>query len=149
MKTKNQDTNVKYYNFLVALKKKIDNQEIVLTDVLCEEHRVSKQLPSQLKKLNVLHGRCNSLKWNEKIPPSLTLAKKIRKNINEHHAVLRQSQKKRYNVAVSDNCKTLFDMPHIPVQKPSIKSKPKVKVKVLNNPKSELGIIRKFLKWLW
>ena len=118
MRIKNEDTNAKYYNFLVVLKEKLDNGEIVSTNTLSEQYRISKHLCSELKKLNVLQGRGWTLKWNEKIPPSMVLVKKIRKNLSEYHTARIRKNKQ--------NNKTLFDIPQTPLPKTLVKSKPKV-----------------------
>lgn len=92
MRVRNQDTKAKYYNYLVVLKEKIDNGEVVKLNRLSTQYNVTKALPSILKKLNVLSGRLSTLKWNEKIPPSIALVNKIQEFISEEYKTYKQKE---------------------------------------------------------
>ena len=205
MRVRNQDTKAKYYNYLVVLKEKIDKGEVVKVNRLSAHHNVSKAIPSILKKLNVLSGRCSTLKWNEKIPPSIMLVNKIQEYISEEFKTYKQQE--LFDIAQKQSPKSTkvmkkqsenFDndltnylsiaeaITHYGKSESTIrryvlaalKKKGVVKHKALKNGskkiyisidyldsiftkkivknielvkdyKAELGVIRKFLKWLW
>ncbi len=79
-------------------------------------------------------------RWNEKTPVSFKIIEKYRKIQHEKNKTKKLIANKKYN------------MPQTPLPKPPkvIKTQaPKVEVQFYDEPKSELGVIRKFFKWLW
>jgi hypothetical protein len=205
MRIRNQDTKTKYYNYLVVLKEKIDNGEVVKLNSLATQYNISKAIPSILKKLNVLSGRYSNLKWNQKIPPSIVLVNKIQEYISEEYktskqqelfdipqkqlakstkviktqlekfnddfssylsisevisqygksestirSAVRLAEKKegalKYKALKNGSKKIYISIDYLD----SIFNKKIVKdIKYVENSKVELGVIRKFLKWLW
>lgn len=138
MRISNQNTKAKYYNYLVVLKEKIDKGEDVKLNSLSTQYNVTKAIPSILRTLNVLSGKYSTLKWNQKIPPSMALVNKIQEYISE--------DSKKYKKQELFN----IERTQIAKQKKVIKTQlPRVQVEVFDKSKSELGVIRKFLKWLW
>jgi hypothetical protein len=79
-------------------------------------------------------------RWNEKIPLSFKIVEKYRKLQHEKNKTKKLIANKKYT------------MPQTPLPKPPKVTKtrtPKIEFQVNNEPKNELGVIRRFLKWLW
>ena len=93
-----------------------------------------------LKENNIVFKQNVYYKWNEKIPVSHKLIERFREYSKSINLMNRKQQS------------NLFDMKTLARPKQSNIRKTreqKIKFQLNEKPKSELGIIRKFLKWLW
>lgn len=136
MKT-NGLTIAKYYDFLQIVKLRIDKKENIYTQQISKEFNVSASILCVLKEMGIIKPLgYNVYEWNNKIPLTITLVKKIIQTINEKAKVSRNKT----------------GMAQTPLPKPPRNKKrrtPKVEVHINDKQKNELGVIRKFFKWLW
>lgn len=96
-----------------------------------------------LLKSNIIYKQDNLYKWSENIDVTASLINRYRKFQAENSKKYSKNKNQEPN---------LFNMPQTPLPKPPKVRKtrtPKVEVQFNDKPKSELGVIRRFLKWLW
>ena len=89
---------------------------------------------------NIIVKQNGFYKWNEKIPLSFKIVEKYRKIQHEKNKTKKLIANKKYI------------MPQTPLPKPpkvTKTRKSKIEFQVNDKPKNELGVIRRFLKWLW
>jgi hypothetical protein len=94
-----------------------------------------------LLKSNIVYKQNHLYKWSENIDVTTSLINRYRKY-----------QSEIYIKGKKDSKPTLFDMPQTPLPKPPKVTKTRIiktDVSINNNSKTELGVIRRFLKWLW
>jgi hypothetical protein len=144
MKAKKQDyktRTIKYYNFFLDLKCELDNKENVSITNFIKKHKVSAQIGTFLIKNNVIFKDTNGYyNWNEKIPVTNLLIKKFR-------AFVFSSRKK---ITSLNNSKDVKYEPKLIKQRSKMNNIGKEETKVIYSlQKQEIGLIRKFLKWIY
>ena len=135
-----RETAKNWLNALHELKYLIDNNKVSKIHGYLTDKSISRSWNTFLQTNKIIYKENGFYKWNDKIPVSHKLINKFREYVIEKN--------RKYNKQQPN----LFNMPQTPLPKPPkvIKTRtPKVEVHVNNNPKSELGVIRKFFKWLW
>jgi hypothetical protein len=133
-------TSNKWLYFVTELKQEIDNNNVSSLTLYTRKYNVSNQWGAFLKSNNIVYVNNNGdYQWNEKIPVSKKLIDAFR---------VYQAER---------------NMKYYPERYPEIhKSKPKVNVKKVikvqpklisekfkNTDTKEIGLIRKFLKWIY
>jgi hypothetical protein len=134
-------TTLKWFNALNEIKNELDNNNHVTFQEFISKHNISALWRTFLLSNNILYKENGFYKWNDKIPVSYKLIEKFRNFVHKENYI-------KYNKETPN----LFDMPQTPLPKPPKTRKtrtPKVEVQVKDNTKSDLGVIRKFFKWLW
>ena len=144
MKAPRQDEKtqtIKYYNFFLDLKCHLDNKKNVAISNFCNKHKVSVLMGTFLIKNNVIFKDTNGYyNWNEKIPVNIFLIKKFR-------AFVFSSRKKTTS---SYNSKVVKNEPKLIKKRTKINNIGKEETKVIYSvQKQEIGLIRKFLKWIY
>ena len=145
MNTISKNTTKKYLNFLNCLKEKIDNKEITEMRRTTKLYGVSYKWVYFLRKNKIIEKKYGLYYWNEKIPVSIKI-------INQYRAFVKK-QKNDYNstnkqlkVNFSDNFKS-------EKQKTIVFNKKEIKKSVDKftpiKTEQKVGVIRKFLRWLW
>jgi hypothetical protein len=135
-----QQTAKNWLNTLQELKYKIDNNKVITIHDYLADKSISRCWSTFLKQNKIIYKENGYYKWNDKIPVSHKLINKFREYVNDK------------NIKYNNQQQNLFNMPQTPLPPPPKVTKtrtPKVEVQLNNEPKSELGVIRKFLKWLW
>ncbi len=92
-----------------------------------------------LKENNIVFKQNGYYKWNDKIPVSYKLIERFREYSKSINLINKKQQPNLFNMQT-------------PLPKPPKVTKtrtPKIEFQVNDKPKSELGVIRRFLKWLW
>lgn len=144
-------TTIKYLNFLNRVQTDLKEYDIANLYVLTYKYKVTNRWTTWLKENNVVYvNELGLYKWNDKIPVSIKLIDSFRK------------YNSRYNIkhtpsAFTEEFKNKMDSEKV------IKAKPKNRIEVkysdiLEKPVSknykntntqEIGLIRKFLKWIY
>lgn len=133
MRTTTKNTTKKYLYFLNSLKERMDNKEITETQTLPSLYNISYNWLHFLIKNKIIEKKEGFYHWNEKIPVSIKIINQYRKSINK---IYYKSKEK----SVSKQTTIVFD-----------KKKIKENLDKFSHIKTEqkVGVIRKFLKWLW
>jgi hypothetical protein len=134
-------TTLKWFNALNEIKNELNNNNHATFQEFLSKHNISALWRTFLLSNNILYKENGFYKWNEKIPVSYKLIEKFRNFVHKENYI-------KYNKETPN----LFNMPQSPLPKPPKIRKTrttKVDVQVKDKPKSELGVIRKFFKWLW
>lgn len=133
MRTNNLETNKRWVKFLNDLKLELNKNNYKLIYPIVDRYNVSSYWSIFLDSNKIVYkNEFGFYKWNDKIPISIKLIEKYRKYMKEINSNSRKNKKQL----------TLFD-------KPKVNKTQKVQVEFYDKPKNELGIIRKFFKWLW
>jgi len=144
MKAPRQDEKtqtIKYYNFFLDLKCQLDNKKNVAISNFCNKHKVSVLMGTFLIKNNVIFKDTNGYyNLNEKIPVTNLLIKKFR-------AFVFSSRKKTTSL---NNSKIVKDKTKLIKQRSKMNNIGNEDTKVIYSvQKQEIGLIRKFLKWIY
>ena len=151
MKAKKQDyktQGIKYYNFLFNLKTELENKENVSIYNFCRLHSVSGAFLPFLRKNKVIFKDTNgNYNWNEKIPVTNLLVQKFRSYICEKNKMERSKiNNKIYNA----DSKIVKDKTKLIKQRSKVHNIGNEDTKVIYSvQKQEIGLIRKFLKWIY
>jgi aspartate-semialdehyde dehydrogenase len=142
-------TNKKYYNCLEDLKKELDTKNISSITVFMREKKVNQFLSTFLRKNNIIYIDGNGFyKWNSKIPVSMNLINAYRKQ----YKLISDKHNDSRKIIINNNQPELnFDEVNEPIKTTKTQTR-KLKVqRQVNTPnqQNKLGIIRRFLKWLW
>lgn len=133
MRTNNLETNKRWVKFLNDLKLELSKNDYKLIYPIVDKYNVSSYWSIFLDSNKIVYkNEFGFYKWNNKIPISIKLIEKYRKYMKEINSNSRKNKKQL----------TLFD-------KPKVNKTQKVQVEFYDKQKNELGIIRKFFKWLW
>jgi hypothetical protein len=139
METKNEKSNfyktqLKYEEFLKELKHETEINKVKSLSLYSKKYGINNFITTFLIKNNVLFKNENGFyKWNEKIPISIKLISKFR--IFAYEANLKCRGKNKFVK---------------PKEKTIVNYKPKLKTPIVkNNNEEQIGIIRKFLKWIY
>jgi hypothetical protein len=127
-------TQLKYEQFLKELKYETEINNVKSLSLYSKKYGVNNFFTTFLIKNNVLFKNENGFyKWNEKIPISIKLISKFR------------------IFAYEANCKCREKNKFVkPKEKTIVNYKPKLKTPIVkNNNEPEIGLIRKFLKWIY
>jgi hypothetical protein len=128
-----KETTRKYLYFLNSLKSKIDNKEVESMEEMGRIYKVSNCWASFLNKNGVIYKRNGLYYWNDKIPVSIKL-------VNKYRNYKYIENQKRVALKVKNQTKIVFDKKEI---KKSVDKFTPIKTE------QKVGIIRKFLRWLW
>ena len=135
-----QKTTKIWIESLNEIKSLIDFGNVISIHSLLRQKNITNRWLTFLKENNIVFKQNGYYKWNEKIPVSHKLIERFREYSKSINLMNRKQQS------------NLFDMLTLARPKPSNIRKTreqKIKFQLNEKPKSELGIIRKFLKWLW
>jgi hypothetical protein len=144
MKAPRQDheiQTIKYYNFLLDLKYKIDNKNEVIINNFCRKNKVTTRfVPFLIKNKIVFRDENDMYVWNEKIPVTNLLIKKFRQFCREYQKKYRPTKNKEI----------IKNEPKLIKQRSKVHNIGKEETKVIYSvQKQEIGLIRKFLKWIY
>lgn len=150
MRTEQQTkiTEKKYYNALVILRNEIDSETLDSMSMWVEREELGQRTPQSLKRLGVV-VKSGGLRfpiyvWNEKIPVTLTLVRKIMAKNNEINNSWRKPQV-GMKKTVQPRKKT--------VQPREITVQPREQQRVIvreSHPyQKKVGLIRQFLRWIY
>jgi hypothetical protein len=135
-----RETAKNWLNALHELKYLIDNTEVSEINSYLRGKSISRSWNTFLQINKIIYRENGVYKWNDKIPVSHKLINKFREYVNDK------------NIKYNNQQQNLFNMPSsaIPPRPKVTKTRtPKIEFQVNNEPKNELGVIRRFLKWLW
>lgn len=109
---------------------------------LIQSNNINSLWGTFLLKSNIVYKQDNLYKWSENIDVTASLINRYRKFQAENSKKYSKNKNQEPN---------LFNMPRTIQKPPKIRKTrtSKVEVQFYDKPKSELGVIRKFLKWLW
>ena len=138
MRRYSQKTTQKYLNFLHSLKEKLNNENHSNLKLISFEYNVSTAWVSFLLSNNIVYKETHFYCWNEKIPVSGKLIQKYREYKYKDY-------KECKNLKLNNQTAIVFDKKEIK------KSVDKFKPVKFTHVKTEqkIGVIRKFLRWLW
>lgn len=135
MRKISKNIQTKWVSGLLAIKQELETKEISNLSDLVNKNNMHRYWSTWLIKNNVVIRLNGIYHWSEKIPVSAKLINKFRVDSNNRQAKydLKHKEKKanEKNISIKK------------VASPKIKNKP------IQTNKNEVGIIRKFLKWLW
>jgi hypothetical protein len=136
MKTTSKKTIEKYEAALHLLKQAIQNGDIEngknsVTNIVLT-HKLGKSTSTALKKLGIISGYRHNVLWNDKIPVTFMLAKKVALTSNELNSKgskvrvtkMRTKQKEAVRISNKD-------------------------VSYTHNYRPKVGLIRRFLRWIY
>ena len=124
-------TDKKYLNSLQCMQDILNRNNIKSIYKLVDDQKINAYWSRFLVKHNIVYMENGFFRWNEKIPPSSKLVQKFREEFTIKY--------KRYKIPKQQ----------IPVEIKRRKRNP-VEVTVINDqPRAELGLIRRFLKWIY
>ena len=132
-------TQEKYYNVLVKLNKEIENNPNFRLTRFLYANKVPSRLGTSVQRLGIVkgygHGQGKAYEWNDKIPVTMLLAKRVITECNKIQQVEQRGRKpnpKKHTLPKVD--------------KEKIERFNKV---VKTEPKQQIGLIRKFLRWVY
>lgn len=135
MRKMNKGVHAKWINALSAVKQELETKEISVIQNLITKYNLSTHWSSWLIKNNIIVRLNGIYHWNEKIPVSSKIINKYRKDESIRQAIYYakhiEKKKNEQNILIK------------PVVSQNIKNEP------IQINKDDIGIIRKFLKWLW
>lgn len=135
-----KETEINWINSLTEVKKKmLSNQVICLTDEI-RDYKISDLWSKFLLKHNVVRQVDGVYYWNEHVKIDSFLISQFRRYQQEKN---RQWAINKRKVVKKIDTPTLFDV------KKTRKRVAKVELPAQIAPKNEIGIIRKFIKWVW
>ena len=135
-----QKTTKIWIESLNEIKSLIDFGNVISIHSLLRQKNISNRWLTFLRENNIVFKQNGYYKWNDKIPVSHKLINKFREYVNDK------------NIKYNNQQPNLFDMPQTPLPKPPKVRKtrvPKIEFQINDKPNNELGVIRRFLKWLW
>lgn len=135
-------TTSKWLACLNEIKRELNSNNIKILTPIFAKHNVNQLWKTFLKNHNVVYKENGYYKWNEEIPVCIELIEYFRIYTSDFNKNNKSKQQQP----------DLFNMPSSAIPpRPKVRKTrtPKVEVQLNNNTKNELGVIRKFLKWLW
>jgi hypothetical protein len=134
MKKSNKNTTVDYLNFLKDLEYELNsfNHKSIIKFPI--KHAITKTWTGFLISNNIIFkDEFGCYRWNQKIPVTVKIVNQFRKQTSEYH-----------------NLRKLTINKTTGQQKINFKAAPKLPRKDLKNTnKQEVGLIRRFLKWIY
>jgi hypothetical protein len=132
-------TKVKYLTFLEDLKYQLDNNNNTGLRIFLLKHKVTNSWSAFLNKNGIVYKNSfGYYEWNDKIPPSIKIVNKFMEYSTEYNST--------YNIEMKQK--------HINKNRIDSKKVIKVEPKLIrenhkNTNTQEIGLIRKFLKWIY
>lgn len=154
-----EETTKQWMVYLYDLKHQIDNSNVKNLAIIARKHQIDTKLGQFLKKSKVIYkNNSGYYSWNEKIPVSIRLINAYRKE--QYKKNTRKNSIKKHlnpNNQIQQELNLLIESQKtkkIPVSKVNTKKVIKVPPKMIredfkNTDKQELGLIRRFLKWIY
>lgn len=133
-----KQTIVQWMAFLNDLKCSMDEKSVFSLHTFVTKHRVGTLWSGFLKEKNIISRSDDGYVWNPRIPVSIKLITEYRKFQNERY--LEYAAKNHSNKVKNEK---ITPKNNIKAQQP-----PKYK-NVQNTNRQEIGLIRKFLKWIY
>jgi hypothetical protein len=154
-----EETTKQWMVYLYDLKNQMDNSNVKNLAIISKKHRVDTKLGQFLNKSKII-SKDNSgyYRWNQKIPVSIRLINAYRKEqFKRNVSKYRVKKHLNSNNQIQQELNLLIESKktkNIPVSKVNSKKVIKVTPKMIredlkNTDKQELGLIRKFLKWIY
>lgn len=135
-----KETEMNWINSLKEVKKKMLSNEVVcLTDEI-REYKISDLWSKFLLKHNVVRQVNGVYYWNEHVKIDSFLISQFRRYQREKN---QQWATNKRNVVKKIETPTLFDV------KKTRKRVAKIETPTQIAPQNQIGIIRKFIKWIW
>ena len=134
------ETTKKYIDVLNKVKEEITKNDYHTIHPLIESYKVTRYWVMFLKEKNVTYYQDGFVKWNEKIPVSIKLIHEFRKfqtEINKANTI-RRNQKQ-----------TPQEMKSIQIPPAPNRRRRTPSVVVEQTPQPQVGLIRRFLRWLY
>ena len=142
MRKVSKDVRLDYLHYLKDLENELTFGNHKTVTKFAVKHSVSKTWTSFLIQKGIIYKDYNShYRWNKKIPSSIKIVNQFRKETSEYH-----------------NARKLNTNKIVGQQRINFKVDPKKVIKVApkliredfkNTNKQELGLIRRFLKWIY
>jgi aspartate-semialdehyde dehydrogenase len=142
MRKVSKDVRLDYLHYLKDLENELTFGNHKTVTKFAVKHSVSKTWTSFLIQKGIIYKDYNShYRWNKKIPSSIKIVNQFRKETSEYH-----------------NARKLNTNKIVGQQRINFKVDPKKVIKVApkliredfkNTDKQELGLIRRFLKWIY
>ena len=145
-----KNTVKKYFNALQALKVQFENGTLNSIRDFEKEFKISNRTYRTLIKLNIIikieSGMEFYYKWNDKIPVTMLLAQKVLSTNNEVNSIYRKGNATE-KVKSKPNKQNVRGGARIGTGRPKTKSNPMQ----YQAPKkvSDVGLIRRFLRWIY
>lgn len=137
MRYNKQKTTLNYFNSIINIKEEITNNNIKNIYPLIVKHKINRYWATFLKSKNIIYYNGDFLKWNEKIPVTLKLITEFRK----YNSILSKQQKQKRQQR--PEMKSIQIPPEIKRRRRT----PSVVVEQTTQP--QVGLIRRFLRWLY
>jgi hypothetical protein len=155
MNKERKKVTIDYLNFLKDLQNELILYNHRNVTKFAEKHFVTKSWTTFLINKNIIYkDKYGDYRWNEKIPASIKIVSQFRKETSERNALrklennkttvqqelnlLIESQKTKKKLVTKVNPKKVIKVP------------PKmIREDFKNTDKQELGLIRRFLKWIY
>jgi hypothetical protein len=132
MRTGRKETTKNWITLLNDLKQSLENKNYKYLTSIIRNNNASSYWGTFLKDNKIIYkNEQGYYKWNEKVPISIKLINAYRR----YSSTMNKKDKKiAFDLFSSENIK---------------QEAKKVEVKFYKEKKNDLGLIRKFLKWLW
>jgi hypothetical protein len=139
-----KETEIKYINFLHKLKEDIETLNISSLSECTRNKKVSNIWVTFLKSKKIIYkDEFGYYQWNQKVPVSIKLVKSFR----EFMAIKNANciKRRKYKELKLEPKKTIeIDFKKV------IKAEPKIVREIIKNTEAkQVGLIRKFLKWIY
>jgi hypothetical protein len=135
-----EQTTKKYIDVLNKVKEEINKYDYHTIHPLIESYKITRYWVMFLKQKNVTYYQDGFVKWNEKIPVSIKLIDEFRKfqtEINKANTI------RRKQTQTPQEMKSI----QIPLEIKRRRRTPAVVIE--QTPQPQVGLIRKFLRWLY
>jgi hypothetical protein len=135
-----EQTTKKYIDVLNKVKEEINKYDYNTIHPLIESYKITRYWVMFLKQKNVTYYQDGFVKWNEKIPVSIKLIDEFRKfqtEINKANTI------RRKQTQTPQEMKSI----QIPLEIKRRRRTPAVVIE--QTPQPQVGLIRKFLRWLY
>ena len=134
------ETTKKYIDVLNKVKEEINKYDYNTIHPLIESYKITRYWVMFLKQKNVTYYQDGFVKWNEKIPVSIKLIDEFRKfqtQINKANTIRRKQKQ------------TPQEMKSIQIPTEIKRRRRTPSVVVEQTPQPQVGLIRRFLRWLY
>ena len=149
MRVNKQKTTLHYFDSIINIKEEITNNDIKKISPLIAKHKINRYWATFLKEKKITYYEGDFLKWNEKIPVTLKLITEFRKYNSILVKQQRQQRQQRQETQQELNFIERQEMKSIQIP-PEIKRRRRTpSVVVEQTPQPQVGLIRRFLRWLY
>jgi hypothetical protein len=149
MRYNKEKTTLHYFNSIINIKEEITNNDIKNIYSLIAKHKINRYWTTFLKSKNIIYYEGDFLKWNEKIPVTLKLITEFRKYNSILSKQQKQQRQQRQETQQEINFIERQEMKSIQTPPPPKTRKRKTTVVFSDKPEPQVGLIRKFLRWLY